>query len=236
MREGRADVTLAPLALFVLGAARDAQITDIFSKDLHYDVFDTIEMKGFYSGAFAYGRPGFLENTQAVAVLTKQHDRKGGYFSSPRYTATKFIKMLRTLRAALAVLAERPIMVDTGLYKDVLRPRTYSDTQAEIGNFLANQPNFQARVKLLSGEHIIRTHPAPPLLPEREVQARITAIKERMRRCGITTPYREVEAEIRERQEKLRERPHSDAPPPSSTTSRPPRRLRQNQKPPPAFS
>jgi hypothetical protein len=185
-----------------------------------------------YGDSYRFGRAGFLENKQAVDFLIQQHDREGGLFSSPRYPATKFIKMLRALRAALAVLAERPILVDTGLYKDILRPRTYSDSQAEIGNFLANQPNFQARVKLLSGEHVIRTHPAPPLLPEHEIQARITAIKERMRRRGITKSYREVEQEIRERQEKLRERPHSDTPPPSSPNGRPPRRLRHKPAPP----
>jgi hypothetical protein len=233
MREGRTDVTLAPLALFVLGGAVDEEITHVFLKDVRYEMFGAIEMKGFYDNAYRLGRPGFLENKQAVEALIKQHDRKG-IFSHPRYPATKFINMLRALRAALAVLAERPILVDTGLYKDILRPRTYSDTQAEIGNFLANQPNHQAKVKLLTGEHVVKTLPPPRSLPEHEIQARIAAIKQRMRLDGITKPYRDVEQEIRERQEKLRERPHSDAPPPSSTTGRPPRRLRQ--KPPPAFT
>ena len=164
----------------------------------------------------------------------KQHDRKGGLFSYPRYPATKFITMLRSLRSAMAVLAERPLMVDTGLYKDVLRPRTYSDTQAEIGNFLANQPNHQARAKLLSGEHVVKTLPPPDSLPEHEIQARISAIKQSMRLAGISKPVALVEAEIRERQEKLRERPPNDAPPTSSTTGRPPRRLRH--KPPSSFT
>jgi hypothetical protein len=102
---------------------------------------------------------------------------------------------------------------------------------------LANQPNHQARVKLLSGEHVVKTLPPPPSLPEHEIQARISAIKQQMRLTGITKPYQEVEQEIKERQEKLRERPQSDAPPHSHTNGtnrRPPRRLRQ--KPPPAFT
>ena len=233
MREGRADVTIDPLALLVLGGAVDSEITNVFLHDLRYEMFDTIEMKGFKNHAYRLGRPGFLKNTQVVEAFIKQHDREGGLFSSPRYPATKFITMLRSLRSAMAVLAERPLMVDTGLYKDVLRPRTYSDTQAEIGNFLANQPNHQARVKLLSGEHVVKTLPPPDSLPEHEIQARIRAIKQSMRLAGISKPVALVEAEIRERQEKLRERPPNDAPP-SSTTGRPPRRLRQ--KPPPPFT
>jgi len=230
MREGRPDVTIDPLALLVLGGAVDSEITNVFFHDLRYEMFGTIEMKGFYDNAYRLGRPGFLKNTQVVNAFIKQHDRAGGLFSPPRSPATKFITMLRSLRSAMAVLAERPLMVDTGLYKDVLRPRTYSDTQAEIGNFLANQPNHQARVKLLSGEHVVKTLPPPASLPEHEIQARISAIKQRMLLDGISKPVALVEAEIRERQEKLRDRPQSEAPPPSSTTGRPPRRLRQ--KPP----
>jgi Type IV secretion-system coupling protein DNA-binding domain len=238
MREGRSDVFIPPLALFVLGAAADDGITQIFADSLKHDIFGTIEFKGFYEDANRFGRAGFLANEQAVANLLKKHAKKRVWddvFASRMVTpGPSFIAMLRSLRAAMEVLAERPILVDTGLYKDVLRPRTYSDTQAEIGNFLANQPNHQARAKLLSGEHVVKTLPPPDSLPEHEIQARIAAIKQQMRLLGITKPYREVEQEIRERQEKLRQRPHSDAPPPSSSTGRPPRRLRQ--KPPPPFT
>jgi hypothetical protein len=229
MREGRADVSIHPLALFVLGGAVDEEITRVFLKDLHYNMDGTIVMQGFYDRAYRLGRPGFLENKQAVAALIKQHDREGGLFSWPRSPAAKFLTMLRSVRAAMAVLAASPILVDTGLYKDVLRPRTYSDTQAEIGNFLANQPNHQARVKTLTGEYVVKTLPPPQVLSEDKVNERIGEIKGRMRREGYTKSAQEVEEEIRKRHEFLRGRVN-DAPPPSYSDSR----RRWRRKPPDA--
>ena len=61
MREGKPDVTIDPLALLVLGGAVDSEITNVFRHDLRYEIFDTVEMKGFYDHAYRLGRPRFFE-------------------------------------------------------------------------------------------------------------------------------------------------------------------------------
>ena len=61
---------------------------------------------------------------------------------------------------------------------------------------------------------MIKTNPAPPLLPEHEIEARIRAIKERMLREGVTKPAAVIEEEVRKRHETLRQRPPGDTPPP----------------------
>jgi hypothetical protein len=108
-------------------------------------------------------------------------------------------------------------MVDTGQYQPVYRQRTYTDMTAQIANELSQQQNYTARVKTLTGEYTIRTNPLPPLLSEAKLNARIRQIKERMREQGLCRPAHEVEAEVRIRQEQLRQR--NAAPPPPSHTN-----------------
>jgi hypothetical protein len=113
--------------------------------------------------------------------------------------------MLRILRQTMEVLAKEPILVDTGQYRPrvQMQNRSFTDMEGEIANFLAMQGNFQARVRLRSGEYVIRTKPAPETLSGDALTERIQAIKKHMRTLGITRHYTEVEAEIRERQLRL---------------------------------
>jgi hypothetical protein len=82
--------------------------------------------------------------------------------------------------------------------------RTYADMEGEIANSLANQENYHAKVKLVSGsEYAIKTKPAPEGLTGDALAERIEAIKRHMRALGYTRHYTEVEEEIRKRQEYL---------------------------------
>jgi hypothetical protein len=85
----------------------------------------------------------------------------------------------------------------------------------ERANELSQMPPFHARVKLLSGEHVIRTNPAPQGLTGDLLEARLTRIKRQMRFLGYTRPAAEVEEEVRKRQERLRGGAGSDDPPPT---------------------
>jgi hypothetical protein len=107
--------------------------------------------------------------------------------------------------------------------------------EGQLSNELSSTlANFHAKVRLPSGEeHTIRTHPAPPLLSEEQVNERIRIIKNRMRELGYCKPVHEVEEEVRLRHERLRQR--DSAPPPSHTTNGTNRR-RYRPKPPAAHT
>jgi hypothetical protein len=85
-------------------------------------------------------------------------------------------------------------------------------------------PNFHAKVKLLSGEHTMKTNPAPRGVSGDEITARISVIKEQMVSLGYCRYAREVEKEIADRHEQLR-RPVPDRP----------RRRHAADDPPPAY-
>jgi hypothetical protein len=123
--------------------------------------------------------------------------------------------MLKALRATLAVLANDPLMTDTGLFQPKYQLRTYQDQENLVANALSQLPNYHAKARLLSGEHDIKTNPPLPLVSEEEVEERIRAIKERMLREGYTKPAAAIEEEVRKRHELLRRRPAGDGPPPS---------------------
>ena len=131
-----------------------------------------------------------------------------------------FIRMHTALRQTLAVLAKDPILVDTGQYQPKYQLRTYADQENLVANTLSQLPNYTAKVRLLSGEHTIRTNPPPPRVTDREVEERIRAIKERMLREGYTKPAAAIEEEVRKRHEMLRARPPDDTPPPLHTNRR----------------
>jgi hypothetical protein len=78
---------------------------------------------------------------------------------------------------------------------------------------LAQQPNFQAKVKLLSGEYTIQTKNVPQGLTGMQVAKRIAQIQAQTR-TDYCKPRTEVEKEIRERHEGLRSSA-SDEPPPT---------------------
>ena len=140
-----------------------------------------------------------------------------------------FIRFLTLLRQTLTVLAKEPIMTSTGLFQPKYQLRSYQDQENLVANELSSQlPNYHAKVRLLTGEHTIKTRPAPSLISERAVEARIRAIKQRMLNQGYTTPAQEVEESVRKRHELLRSRPGSDTQMPLNTNGR-----RQGRQKPP---
>ena len=152
--------------------------------------------------------------------------RQGAKTSIFEWKATRvarvsaFIRMHTALRQTLAVLAKDPIFVDTGQFQPKYQLRTYADQENLVANTLSQLPNYHAKARLLSGEHVLKTHPAPALVSEQEVEARIRAIKERMLREGYTKPAAAIEEEVRKRHELLRQRPPDDAPPTTHTRGR----------------
>src|SRR2546421_11476017 len=105
--------------------------------------------------------------------------------------------MHTALRQTLAVLAKDPILVDTGQFQPKYQLRTFADEENRIANEISQLPNYHAKARLLSGEHVLKTHPAPTLVSGQEVAARIRAIKERMLREGYTKSAAEVEEEVK---------------------------------------
>ena len=98
-----------------------------------------------------------------------------------------------------------------------------------VANEVSQLPNYTTKVRILTKEHMIKTRPAPSLVSEREVEARIRSIKERMLRQGYTKSAAAVEEEVRKRHESLRQRPAADAQLPNNTNGR----RQGRQKPPP---
>ena len=111
--------------------------------------------------------------------------------------------MITELRYAMAVLVENPILVDTGQYQPKYQNRTFADMENEISRDLTQQPNFQAKVKLLAGEHNIQTKNTPPGLTGLQLEERIAHIQTQTRN-NYCKPREAVEKEIRERQERWR--------------------------------
>jgi len=223
MREKRSDVYLPPWALFCLGAgAPDA--TYAFANDLRHEL-EYVPIVGFDRAATRYGKATFLASDARreddLAFL-----RKGVKTSMFESKATRerrvaaFTRLLRAIRETLAVLAQDPILVDTGQFQPKYQLRTYSDQENLVANTLSQLPNYTAKVRLLSGEHTIKTRPAPPLVSDREVETRIRAIKERMLREGVTRSAQAIEEEVRKRHEALRARPEEDDPPPLQSNGR----------------
>jgi hypothetical protein len=117
-------------------------------------------------------------------------------------------------------IAREPIMVDTGQYTPILRPRPYSDVENQIANDLAKLERFTARVKLLSGtEHLIRANPPPQGVSAAELAARLREVKDRMLAWGCCRDAREVEKEVAEGHAQLQRR-GPEEPPPTRTRVR----------------
>jgi hypothetical protein len=213
MSERRADIPIAPLAIYVLATAQGNTMEYVFSpylKSESIEFFGPHYVRAFRDGMASFGTPAFLTNSapRFVSIQSKKH----------QWMAERIVTMLTELRYVLAVLAESPILVDTGQYVPQYRQRSYQDQENLIANELSQLPNFHAKVRLLSGEHTIKTRPSPPLVSEREAAERIRAIKERMLLLGFTTSAHAVEEEVAKRHEALRQRPASVTPPPIHTT------------------
>jgi hypothetical protein len=223
MREGTPEVTLPSLALFIVAGAADPESTYLFFKDLRYSL-GIVYFQDFYGMSASYGKPDFLsrkheqEDTRFLRKMAKT-----SIFDSRAtvdYRVAAFTHMLLCLRATLAILAQEPLMTNTGLYQPKYQLRTYQDQENMVANTISQLPNYTAKVRLLTEEHDIKTTPPPPLVSEQEVEARIRAIKERMLREGYTKAAAAVEEEVRKRHEFLRRRPDDDTPPPLQTNSR----------------
>ncbi len=214
MQTGRADLFIHPQALLTLGGAVDDGITFLFSEHRKEEFIPKPDFIGLEPSANFLGRPGLLDDPQTVAFLLKKYAQKRYWdtLTQSRIVTPgpSFLRMLRALRGVLAILAREPVLVATGQYQPKYQLRTYQDQENLVSNELSQLPNYTAKVKLLTGEHRIRTSPAPPLLPEREVDARIRTIKERMMREGVVTPAAAVEEAVRKRHEALRARPQGN--------------------------
>ncbi len=211
MQTGRADLFIHPQALLTLGGAVDDGITFLFSEHRKEEFIPKPDFIGLEASANFLGRPGLLDDPQAVAFLLKKFAQKRYWDSLTQSRIVtpgpSFLRMLRSLRGVLAILAREPVLVSTGQYQPRFQLRTYQDQENMVANELSQLPNYHAKVRLLTGEHRVRTSPAPPLRPEQEVDARIRSIKERMLRDGVTIPATAVEEAVRKRHEALRARP-----------------------------
>jgi hypothetical protein len=223
MRERRSEVFLPPWALFILGGCANSDITYLYFKHMRREM-GYVPIVGFWSAVNPYGRPAFLASdaTGADDLAFLRHMAKTSIFDSRATVEARvsaFIRMHTALRQTLAVLAKDPILVDTGQFQPKYQLRTYQDQENLVANELSQLGNYTAKVRLLSGEHTIRTNPAPKLVSEPEVEARIRAIKERMLRDGVTLPAAAIEEQVRKRHELLRQRP-PDVPPSTPTNAR----------------
>jgi hypothetical protein len=216
MRTGKADLCIHPLALLILGGAVDDGVTEIFYPHQKCGLLPPQEFPGLEDSANYFGHPSLLDNRRAVETILTKYAKKKYWDSVTRsrmvYPGPSFVRMLTSLRQTLEVLCKEPLMTDTGLFQPKYQLRTYSDQENMVANELSQLPNYTAKVRLLSGEHLIKTNPAPSLLPEQEVEARIQAIKERMLRDGVTIPAAAVEEAVRKRHEALRSRPPGNGP------------------------
>jgi hypothetical protein len=230
MQSGRSDGSVHPWALMVLtGAASDGS-SSILHPHMKRTVFSGARFLGFEDSAFALGEPGFLESQQAVDRLVKKYARERWWDTITEYRIVypgpAFIRLLRALRSVLGILAAEPVLVDTGQYRPRLQPRLYSDVEGEISNYLANQENYHAKVKIVSsGEYVIRTRPAPETLSGTALTERIEAVKRQCRALGYTRHYTEVMEEIRKRQEGWKQG--------AATVTQPPEGKGKPQEPPP---
>jgi hypothetical protein len=222
MSEKSAAITIPAIALYVLTTAQAQKIEYIFSPYLKTTttvLFGPHELLAFQEGMAVFGKPAFLRN-HAERFVREQ--RKGH-----RWLAEAVVSLLTELAYTLSVLAEHPVLIDTGQYIPQYRQRTYIDQENLIANELSQLPNYHAKVQLLTTEYSILTNPPPPLVSEREVHERIRTIKERMLRDGVTRPAAAIEEEVRKRHEALRERPAAVLPPTRTSGTR-----RSRTKPP----
>jgi hypothetical protein len=152
---------------------------------VHLPALDTLD-----AGAQNIGRSLATSFLMGGKLNNKEHARR------VRSTITGF-------RQLMHILALDPILVDSGQFEPIYdKPRTYADCENQIASDLANQPNRQAKVKIIEAEYEIATLPPVPGLVGSELDSRLALIRE----ATVTTYCRErrfVEEEMIERQEQL---------------------------------
>jgi hypothetical protein len=215
---------IPPLALYMLAVAQQDRSDRVFEPYLKTGWWEDNYLRGFKDGVEVFGDPNFISKEYATRFIDSHWKRE-------KQAAIAVVNMITELRYAMAMLAQHPILVDTGQYQPKYQNRTYADMENEISRDLTQQPNFQAKVKLLSGEHVIQAKESPPGLTGAQLAKRIAQIRAQTRK-NYCKPRLEVEREIRERQEKWRsgasttlrsglrlpseEPPHLEDPPPTS--------------------
>jgi hypothetical protein len=221
--------SIPPLSLYILSVAQLDGSEEFFYPYINFTGFLSPNyFKALTKGANVFCSPSFLNQDAVAQFLNSCPKRK-------RDKATKLVTMIRELRYTMDTLAKYPILVDTGQLIPKYTNRTYSDQQAEVANSLTNQPNYQARVKLLSGEHIIQTKNYPPGLTGKYLEARIEQITEQTR-LNCCKPRAAVEEEIRQRQERLKAVENKPNPPSAKATQPQRTRRRRAEETPPAWS
>jgi hypothetical protein len=174
-------------------------------------------LKGLYASANTFGQPSFRTEKGLTAFLAS-YTRPGllrRLFGLPRKvpdSVTAFVRFLRSLRAAMEILATQPVLVATGESLPGFSPRSFADAAAAVANSLSQMDPFTARVKLPSGEHLIRTNPPPQGVSAAELAARLQAVKDRMLSLGYCRYAHDVVKEVADRHEELT-RPREEPPP-----------------------
>ena len=208
MVEKTAQRQISPLALYILAVAQPDASEEVFFRYINYSgwILPPHCFKGFKKGAEMFGDPNFI-NKDSVAKFIGASSLKRA-----RNATTAAVKMMTELRYTMDMLAQYPILVDTGQYQPKYQNRTFADMENEIARDLTQQPNFQAKVKLLSGEHVIQAKNSPPGLTSSQLEERIAQIQAQTRR-NYCKPQLDVEKEIRERQERWRSSVSKEPPP-----------------------
>jgi hypothetical protein len=209
------DISLDPLAVYVLAAAQDSGMEHAFSPYIKSQPLYSLgphELLGFRDAMASFGRPTW--RTDCAKSFARMRSK---YYP---WMAEYISNMLTELRYCIGVLASEPLLAPTGQFVPQMRQRSYQDQENLIANTLSSLlPNYHAKVRLLTREHTIKTRPAPKLISEPEVEARIRAIKERMLHLGYTKAAQAVDEEVAKRHEVLRQRP-PDVVPQIHTTGR----------------
>ncbi len=140
----------------------------------------------------------FAQKNFAISEL-----RKVGYSGREDEAYNQMVEFLAATFIVAKVLAENPILVETGQYQPRYQTRTYADMEGEMANSLTNQPNYQARVKTIAGEWVIKTQ----RLPERNSASFPVLLKaiQQQTRETYCTPRETVEQAITKRQTALQE-------------------------------
>jgi hypothetical protein len=201
MSRKSASFQVAPLAIYILAYSQFDGLCFGIDTFINRDwwPFGPKYLRGFKDQANRFGSPEFIEDDciEGYLSLFKEKERAG-----PRAV----VEMIRDLRHTMRTLTDYPVEVDTGQYKPKLQPRQHLDMENEIANSLSQRPDFQAKVRMRSGEYDIQTNQKPSGISGSALTVCIDGIKRRMRREGHCRSYLEVEREISERQERWKDR------------------------------
>jgi hypothetical protein len=217
------------LAILMLTVAKNDGGVEIFFPYINYTgIIPPNYFKGFFKGANVFADPNFIHKDSVTNFINSYRKKK-------KTSAAALVNLITELRYVMGALSTQPILIDTGQYQPKYQSRTFSDQENEIARDLTTQQNFQAKVKLLSGEHTIQTKNYPPGLTGKYLEARIEQITEQTR-LNYCKPRAAVEEEIRQRQDRLKA--VENKPNLTSTKATQPQRTRRRtaEETPPAWS